>query len=253
MLIRYKIAIRPPRPISRNIITKTIARSILLAALGASTAAAADNHIVQSSRAAHDVTLQTNPASDLWRGARRVFAEYDSYGKPVPGYRTEIRSRWTKDNLYLLFICPYEELYLKPSPDTVHETNKLWNWDVAEAFIGSDFQNIKHYKEFELSPQGEWIDLDINLEKPHHENGWTWNSGFQVSARIDRGARVWYGAMRIPFTAIDSRPTAAGNTLRVNFFRSQGQPPHRKEVTWQPPMTDTFHTPERFGLLKLVK
>ncbi len=146
-------------------------------------------------------------------------------GKPVPGYRTEIRSRWTKDNLYLLFICPYEELYLKPSPDTANETNKLWNWDVAEAFIGSDFQNIKHYKEFELSPQGEWIDLDIKLEKPHHEDGWTWNSGFQVSARIDQAAHIWYGAMRIPFAAIDSRHSRSGEYVAGEFLPQPGTAP----------------------------
>jgi hypothetical protein len=34
----------------------------------------------------------------------------------MPKYRTEVRSRWTKDSLYLLYVCPYEELYLKPDP-----------------------------------------------------------------------------------------------------------------------------------------
>ena len=64
-------------------------------------------------------------------------------------------------------------------------SNQLWNWDVAEAFIGSDFADIKHYKEFEVSPQGEWIDLDVDLHHPHHEEGWRWNSGFEAAARID--------------------------------------------------------------------
>jgi hypothetical protein len=225
----------------------------ILLAFFAVTVVRAGDRVILSSRAPHDSALETNPASGFWKDAPRVFAEHDSYGRPVPGYRTEIRSRWTKDNLYLLFICPYEQLYLKPSPNTANETNQLWNWDVAEAFIGSDFHNIKRYKEFELSPQGEWIDLDIDLEKPHHEDGWTWNSGFQVSARIDAGAHIWYGAMRIPFASLGTPAPAPGTNLRVNFFRSQGPPPHRKEVTWQSPMTDTFHTPAQFGLLKLVK
>jgi hypothetical protein len=30
-------------------------------------------------------------------------------------------------------------------------------------FIGSDFHDIKPYKEFEVSPPNEWVDLDINL------------------------------------------------------------------------------------------
>ena len=48
------------------------------------------------------------------------------------------------------------------------ETNELWNWDVAEVFIGSDFKNIRRYKEFEVSPQAEWVDLDVNLDAPRH-------------------------------------------------------------------------------------
>ena len=93
---------------------------------------------------------------------------------------------------------------------------------MAEVFIGSDFKNIRRYKEFEISPQGEWIDLDIDLDAPRHEDGWVWNSGFQASARIDPAAKTWYAFMRIPYAAVDTRAAAAGNTLRVNFFRSQG-------------------------------
>ena len=48
------------------------------------------------------------------------------------------------------------------------ETNELWNWDVAEVFIGSDFKNIRRYREFEVSPQAEWVDLDLNLDAPRH-------------------------------------------------------------------------------------
>ncbi|MGA9813540.1 MAG: carbohydrate-binding family 9-like protein [Terriglobales bacterium] len=220
--------------------------------VGCTFAMATDSAVVEAVRAAKDVPLKTDPASEFWSGARPVYLEKDTQGKLVPGYRSEVRVRWTRDNLYFLFVCPYEQLHLKPDPNTVQETNQLWNWDVAEVFLGSDFTDIKHYKEFEVSPQGEWIDLDIDLHKPHHEDGWTWNSGFAVASRVDPGAHIWYGAMRIPFSAIDSRPAAPGNTLRINLFRSQGPPANRHEVTWQPPMSNTFHAPERFGSLKLV-
>jgi len=213
---------------------------------------AADPAVIESMQAKQDVALTLDSHTDFWRQARPVYMEKDRFGKSVAGYKTEVRVLWTKNNLYLLYTCPYEELHLKPSPDTQKETNELWNWDVAEVFIGSDFKDIQRYKEFELSPQGEWIDLDIDLHKPHHEEGWTWNSGFEVKARIDPATHIWYGAMRIPFAAIDSRPAAAGNTLRVNLFRSEGAPPHQQAVTWQPPMTNTFHNPERFGLIRLM-
>jgi hypothetical protein len=225
----------------------------LLVITGAANAQSVTAGIFKSVYASGDVSLATNPQSIFWQGALPVYAEVNSHGEAVPLYRTEVRSRWTRENLYLLYVCPYEELYLKPDPNTVAETNKLWNWDVAELFIGSDFRNIRLYKEFEISPQGEWIDLDINLDLPNHEVGWTWNSGFKVAARIDRKAKIWYGAMRIPFAAIDQREPVVGNIFRANLFRSQGPPERQNSIAWKAPMSDTFHTPERFGQLELVK
>lgn len=226
---------------------------ILTLMLALSGWASAEPAVVESVRTEADIALDTNPNSEFWRKGLPVYMEKDAHGRAVPKYRTEVRTRWTKQNLYFLFICPYEQLNLKPNPKTSTETYELWNWDVAEVFIGSDFKDIKRYKEFEVSPQAEWVDLDINLHDPHHENGWTWNSGFEVSARIDRDARVWYGAMKIPYSSIDTRAAAPGNTLRVNLFRSQGPASDRHEITWQAPMANTFHVPERFGLLQLTK
>lgn len=208
---------------------------------------------IKSTWAETDVSLDTNQASPFWRAAVPVYMETDAHGNPVPRYRTDVRTRWTKHNLYFLFICPYEQLNLKPNPKRSIETNELWNWDVAEVFIGSNFKDIQRYKEFEVSPQGEWVDLDIDLHNPHHEDGWTWNSGFEVSARIDRAAHIWYGAMKIPYAAIDARQPVPGNVLRINLFRSQGPPSDRRQITWQAPMANSFHVPERFGVIELVK
>lgn len=208
---------------------------------------------MQSAWAESDQPIDTNVTSSFWQRAPAIYMDSDTKGKPDPKYRTEIRTRWTQRNLYFLFICPYQELNLKPQPTTTDETNELWNWDVAEAFIGSDFKNIRRYKEFEISPQGEWVDLDIDLDKPHHEDRWKWNSGFTVSARIDQDAHIWYGAMKIPYSSIDNRPAAAGNVLRINLFRSQGPASARHQIAWQAPMSDSFHVPARFGLIKLVK
>jgi Carbohydrate family 9 binding domain-like len=226
---------------------------ILILFITCSSCAFAGDQTIQSTWAEADPRLDTNPTSSFWRGSLPIYMDADAHGKPDPKYRTEIRTRWTKQNLYFLFVCPYEELNLKPNPNTSAETNELWNWDVAEAFIGADFNDIGRYKEFELSPQGEWIDLDIDLHKPRDEEGWKWNSSFAVSVRIEKAAHVWYGAMRIPYSAIDTRPATAGNILRINLFRSQGPTSARHQIAWQAPMSDSFHVPERFGLLKLVK
>lgn len=206
----------------------------------------------QSVFSGQDVELQTDPHTSFWQQASPVVAEADEYGHEVPHHRTEVRSRWSEHNLYLLFVCPYEDLSLHPNPSTTEEIFGLWNWDVAEIFIGSDWKNIRRYKEFEVSPQAEWVDLDINLDLPDHTLGWTWNSGMHVAARIDRSAHVWYGAMVIPLASIDSRPPRVGTAYRANLFRSQGPEDKRKSIAWRPPMTETFHTPASFGRLVLV-
>jgi hypothetical protein len=223
---------------------------LLLGALGVSLLSAADT--IASRYAANDFPLSADPQVEPWKNVAPVIAENGPRGEKVAGHRTEIRSRWTRQNIYFLFVCPYQELHLKPNPATTAETNDLWNWDVAEVFVGSDFGHIGRYKEFEVSPQGEWVDLDIDRQHPLPEGGWLWNSGFAVKARIDEAKRIWYGEMRIPMRSIDSRLPAAGHKLRINFYRCQGREPGRKFIAWQPTGEASFHVPQAFGLLELA-
>ena len=228
-----------------------LAKALLILLLVRFTAWAGEN-VVESVQATTDVVLRTDPTSAFWKAARPAYLERDKQGKITSRFRSEVRARWTKRNLYFLFSCPYDELNLKPSPTATQETNELWNWDVAEVFISSDFNDIKHYQEFEVSPQGEWIDLDVDLRKPHHEDGWIWNSGFTVTARTDARKHRWYAAMRIPLAAIDKRSPTAGMEFRLNLFVSEGPPANHHAIAWQPPMSSTFHVPERFGALRLI-
>ncbi len=122
---------------------------------------------------------------------------------------------------------------------------------MAEAFIGTDFENIERYTEFEVSPQGEWVDLMIDLSARPARYDRTWDSGFQVKARLDRARVIWYGEMRIPMDKIDRRPPRPGQEMRINFYRIQGPPAKRKWINWQPVNRDAFHTPAAFGRLRL--
>ena len=224
----------------------------LLAVLAWAPLLAADRPgVIISHRAAADFPLTADPDATEWKGVGGIFMERGPKDEPVPGHRTEVRSRWTKDNVYFLFSCPYEQLHLHPHPTQTSETNKLWDWDVAEVFVGWDFTHIRRYKEFEMSPQGEWVDLDIDRDHALPEGGWLWNSSFKVKARIDRGAKIWYGEMQIPWKSIDERQPKAANELRVNLYRIQGPPPNRKMIAWQPTHSRTYHVPEAFGTLKL--
>lgn len=199
-----------------------------------------------------DSVADTDPESPFWARASRICAEGDFYGRPIPNHRTEILLQYSATYLYVLFICPYEHLHFKPSPILTEETYELWNWDVAEVFIGDDYENIRRYKEFEVSPQGEWVDLDVDLDNPPHEKGWVWQSGIRVAAQIDAVHRTWYGFMGIPWRSITSRAPVAEMQFRANFYRCQGSEPDRKYITWQPVNRLSFHTPECFGTLRLA-
>jgi hypothetical protein len=197
-----------------------------------------------------DSAAGTDPQSEFWCNASITWMTDDAYGNKVAGHATEIRSRWTDSNLYFLFACPYQELHLKPNPVLDRGTSGLWNWDVAETFIGAPDGPIEQYKEFELSPQGEWLDLDIDLRQPDKVALTSWKSGFQVAARIEHDRNIWYGSMRIPFASLEAGEAKEGTLLRINFFRSQGTKP--VEMAWQPPMQASFRAPEKFGMLKLM-
>jgi hypothetical protein len=207
--------------------------------------------VFESSYSAREIELDPNPASEAWKQAPRVVADHDKSGAPIPGAHTEVRSRWTNENLYLLYICPYDELNLKPDPTPQAETPRLWNWDVAEAFIGSDFENIGRYKEFQVSPQSEWVDLDIDRGDPKRQEGMRWNSGYAVKARVDPKAKIWYGLMRIPFRALDARSPQKGRELRIGLYRIAGVEPSKQYYAWRPTGQATFHIPQAFGTLQL--
>ncbi|MDQ6677927.1 MAG: carbohydrate-binding family 9-like protein [Acidobacteriota bacterium] len=207
----------------------------------------AKNPKMISKKIGHDFELTADPGAAQWKNIPGVSAANNFLGEPVPLPVTEIRSRWTAAHLYLLFTCPYEELNLKPDPVTAKETPKLWDWDVAEAFLGSDFDHIERYREFQVSPQGEWVDLDIDRAHPQPDGGTSWNSGFAVKARIDHDRKVWYGEMKIPLAAFTP---AAGKQLRIGLFRIQGAGDRKQYIAWQPTGKRSFHVPEAFGLLE---
>lgn len=207
--------------------------------------------MLESRYSPRDIALAANPNTAAWADAPSVSMDLDFLGARIPGPPTEVRSRWTNGNLYLLYICPYNELNLKPDPNVTAKTPKLWDWDVAEAFIGSDFQHINLYKEFEVSPQGEWVDLDIDSDHQDTQTALKWNSGIAVAARIDAEHKVWYGEMRIPFASIIPRPPEKGMELRIGLYRCSGIGGNRTYYAWSPTGKRSFHVPAAFGTLRL--
>jgi hypothetical protein len=217
--------------------------------------------VMMSYRAEKDVEPTADAESEFWKGIQGVVMERSVLGPAMPGFRAQIRSRWTEKNLYFLFIGHYEKLTVNAKPELAKETPHLWEKDVFEVYVGADFEHTNRYRELQMSPQGEWLDNDIDstVRRPGFNGEEAWNSGFKVKARVDEKEKVWYGEMQIPIGAIDGRPAKAGNEMRVNFYRQDtplnvnGQTRGgRVFLAWQPPGVWNPHHPEKFGLLRLV-
>jgi hypothetical protein len=230
-----------------------MSRLVTLLALGAFSLPAAAA-VMPAPRASRDFGLSADPNARQWKNVPVVRGAVDPFGKAAArGNAFDFRVQWTQENLYFLFECPYDKLTLKPDPDTRNETNKLWEWDVTEVFIGADFGNIERYKEVQVSPQGEWVDLDIDRKSPLPEGGWKWNSGMTVRARVDEKKKIWYGEMKIPMKALDDKPAAAGKEFRINVYRLTGGAGARVSTMWTPVGKRSHHTPEKFGRLVLTR
>jgi hypothetical protein len=169
-----------------------------------------------------------------------------------PEIRTEVRGFWTDTDLYLLFRCPYRDLNLFLPAQGGGPRVKLWDRDVVEMFLGDDWNNIRHYREFEIAPTGDWIDLAIDLDQKSYDH--SWRSGWKTAARIDSETKVWYAAARIPLRSVSTAPVKPGTRWRMNLYRIEGLGPdsQRHFLCWQPTCVvdrDPNHVPEHFGTL----
>lgn len=171
-----------------------------------------------------------------------------------PNLKTEMRAFWTDTDLYLLFRCPYTVLNLFLPADNRKERKGLWDRDVVEMFLGDDWTNIRHYREFEIAPTGDWVDLAIDLDRKDDGGALKWNSGWQTMARIDKDRKVWYAAAKIPLSAVSVKRVESGTKWRMNLYRIDGlgEDPQRHFLCWQPTCVqnrDPNHVPEHFGTL----
>src|SRR5690349_13949507 len=201
--------------------------------------------------------LNTHPHSGAWAHAASTLIEKDcTHQLDYPKLKTEVRAFWTSSDLYLLFICPYTELNLWLPADNSKDRLKLWDRDVVEFFLGDDWIDIKRYREFEIAPTGDWVDLAIDINKDSYDANW--NSGWERQGRIDEANHIWYAAARVPLKSVSTQPVKAGTRWRANLYRIDGlgADPVRHFMCWQPTCVvnrDPNHVPEHFGTIVFTK
>jgi len=217
-----------------------------------------------------------NPAKE-WQAAQPVRFDANWQGRDSdPALETEIRLLWSPSTLYLRFACRYHELFVFEDSDPNGRRDHLWDRDVAEAFLQPDYPALeadrvapalKHvapdalvrgadegvrpymfYKEFEVAPNGMWIDLDISPSGLADLK-----SGLTRAVHVDKLTRNWVAEMAIPMKAITAQ-FDPGAVWRANFYRVEGKAEARQYMAWQPTHTPqpNFHVPQAFGTLRFA-
>ncbi len=203
-----------------------------------------------------DFVPDGNLEKKVWKDAEWVRFDHDMKGqKEYPLAETEVSTFWTSTHVYFAYRSKYTTLNIYEGEDPARERWELWNRDVVEVFINPTPERVNHYFEFEVAPNNQWIDLEIDKDKtPFNDAGW--DSHFKHAARIDRANHVWTVEMGIPFAAMGVREVPQGGAeWRLNFYRADGQgdSSQRRFLCWSPiPEGKTFHVPTRFGIIRFA-
>jgi alpha-galactosidase len=186
------------------------------------------------------------PSPSAWEKAFPLRFDHDWRGQNIdPQRATEVRLLWTADTLYLRFHCSYRNITFFPDARADGWRYELWDRDVAETFLQPDASDPLIYREFEVSPNGFWIDLAVShgkIEELH--------SGLQRRVVIDEKSRTWTAEMALPMKCLTARfdPRIS---WRANFFRIEGEKEPRFYAAWSPTHSPkpNFHVPAAFGTL----
>src|SRR2546423_3794386 len=211
---------------------------------------------IEVRRAPTDFLPDGDLAKALWKQANVVEFDHDASGKVHhQELATRVAALWSEKYIYFAFWSHYDALNMYEGEDPAKERWKLWERDVAEVFLNPDPARVPHYFEFEVAPNNQWIDLEIDKTKDPFNDA-SWNSGFEHATRIDAASHTWTAEMRIPLSSMHVTDVRPGVEWRGNFFRAagKGNDAERKFLAWSIiPEGKTFHVPTRFGILRLVK
>ena len=184
----------------------------------------------------------------IWEKAREIKIEnYWSGEKAEVGRHVKAKLLWTGFALYVRFEAnQIEPLIVSELPNLQTKTIGLWNRDVCEIFIAPKLEEPNRYYEFEIAPNGEWIDLAISNSPETRETDFEYDSEMQSAARIETNKVVM--AIKILWKAFGKTPEA-NEVWKGNLFRCVGSGATRGYLAWQPTHTEkpNFHVPEAFG------
>jgi alpha-galactosidase len=190
------------------------------------------------------------PPAAAWETTPPLRFDEDWQGKNSDELReTEVRLLWTPEALCLRFRARYRNINVFSDAEPDGRRDQLWDRDVAEAFLQPDSSDPGRYKEFEISPNGFWIDLDIAPGEKRDLQ-----SELKRRVQIKENEKLWVAELYIPMKSLVARFDRAA-IWRANFYRVEGPTESRFYSAWRPTGTPqpNFHVPKAFGRLIFVE
>ena len=189
-----------------------------------------------------------------WDKAVEVLIDKYWSGEAAPlGRQAKAKLLWSNTSLYVRFEAKQREpLVISDKPNLKTKTIGLWDRDACEIFVAPDRNTPEKYFEFEIAPNGEWIDLAIDFTGEERKTDWDYISGMQSAAKIEENSIAM--AIKVAWKAFGKTPTT-GDVWPGNLFRCVGKDPDRGYLCWQPTETETpdFHVPGKFGEFEFRK
>lgn len=212
--------------------------------------------LIHSKHSARDFVPDGDLTKKEWKDAEWVQFNHDMSGtKHFPESETAVAALWTDTYVYFAFRAKYTTLNIYEGEDIAEERWELWDRDVVEVFVNPEPQRVNHYYEFEVSPNNQWIDLEIDKDKDPFNDA-AWDSGYEHATRIDEPAHVWTCEIRVPLRSMNVTTLTPGAAWRINFYRADGpgDDSQRRFMSWSTiPEGRTFHVPTRFGIIRFVE
>ncbi|MGI8494925.1 MAG: carbohydrate-binding family 9-like protein [Pyrinomonadaceae bacterium] len=183
-----------------------------------------------------------------WQAASEsIISKYWS-GETAPvGRHFKTKILWSETALYVRFeVNQNEPLIVSEKPNLTGKTRGLWDRDVCEIFLAPNRKEPRKYFEFEIAPNGEWIDLGIYQKPDERITDWDYNSGMQSATKIEENKITM--AIKVEWKAFGKTPKA-GDIWLGNIYRCVGAGKMRGYLAWSPTETKepAFHVPEKFG------
>lgn len=181
----------------------------------------------------------------VWQKATPAHVEYGSLKYDArPEMATSVRVLYSDQFIYFGWECPFTKLTVFDTPSADRERLGLWDRDVVEVFVGSDWQNINRYAEYEVAPTNERLDVLLNLPG----KDFAWDGRAQSAVKVDKKRKVWTVEWRMPLEVLSSAKPAPGTRWRLNLYRCDKA--NNAYLAWSPVLKSSFHTPEKFGVLE---